>query len=134
MGGFAKCSLVLLELHSFSSSASPEASTFKNMKGIYVFHLSTLPLTLPCSIFGHEGERADDVAYVNWLNMVRAGLLGLEFYSPETNKWRQVCDCFTHPFWLMFLCMYVCVCMYVCLYVCMYVSVCMYVCMYVFLE
>ena len=62
----------------------------KNMKGIYVFHLSTLLLTLPCSIFGHVGERADDVAYVNWLNMVRAGLLGLEFYSPETNKWRQV--------------------------------------------
>lgn len=28
--------------------------------------------------------------YVNWLNMVRAGLLALEFYTPETSSWRQV--------------------------------------------
>ncbi|CAH2324989.1 dipeptidyl peptidase 3 [Pelobates cultripes] len=40
-------------------------------------------------IFGHEGQEAQDVLYVNWLNMVRAGLLGLEFYTPETKKWRQ---------------------------------------------
>jgi len=32
---------------------------------------------------------ADDIIYINWLNMVRAGLLGLEFYSPETSSWRQ---------------------------------------------
>ena len=66
-----------------------------------VFHLPSLSLCgvcvcvcvcvcTPYSIFGHDGETADDVAYVNWLSMVRAGLLGLEFYSPETNKWRQV--------------------------------------------
>ncbi|XP_078391770.1 dipeptidyl peptidase 3 [Cetorhinus maximus] len=40
-------------------------------------------------IFGHEGTDADDVIYVNWLTMVRAGVLGLEFYTPETQKWRQ---------------------------------------------
>lgn len=40
-------------------------------------------------IFGHEGADADDVIYVNWLTMVRAGVLGLEFYTPETQKWRQ---------------------------------------------
>jgi len=40
-------------------------------------------------IFGHEGEGAEDIIYVNWLNMVRAGLLGLEFYSPETKSWKQ---------------------------------------------
>ncbi|XP_053575996.1 dipeptidyl peptidase 3 [Bombina bombina] len=40
-------------------------------------------------IFGHEGEEAKDVVYVNWLNMVRAGLLGLEFYTPENGTWRQ---------------------------------------------
>lgn len=28
--------------------------------------------------------------YVNWLNMVRAGLLALEFYTPEASNWRQV--------------------------------------------
>uniref|UniRef100_A0A1X7UP21 Uncharacterized protein n=1 Tax=Amphimedon queenslandica TaxID=400682 RepID=A0A1X7UP21_AMPQE len=27
--------------------------------------------------------------YVNWLSMLRAGLIALEFYTPETKKWRQ---------------------------------------------
>lgn len=40
-------------------------------------------------IFGHEGTDADSIVYINWLNMVRAGLLGLEFYTPENYKWRQ---------------------------------------------
>lgn len=43
------------------------------------------------SIFGYHGDDADDIIYINWLNMVRAGLMGLEYYTPETNKWRQVC-------------------------------------------
>lgn len=30
------------------------------------------------------------MVYVNWLNMVRAGLLALEFYTPEASSWRQV--------------------------------------------
>ena len=42
-----------------------------------------------CSIFGHEGSAAGDIIYVNWLNMVRAGLVGLEYYTPQTKKWRQ---------------------------------------------
>ncbi|KAF7697226.1 dipeptidyl peptidase 3 [Silurus meridionalis] len=41
------------------------------------------------SIFGHDGDAAEDVVYVNWLTMVRAGLLGLEFYTPESKSWRQ---------------------------------------------
>jgi dipeptidyl-peptidase-3 len=41
------------------------------------------------SIFGHVGSGADDIVYVNWLNMVRAGVMGLEFYTPETGKWGQ---------------------------------------------
>ena len=44
------------------------------------------------SIFGHEGEGTHaihDVAYINWLLMVRAGLTGLEFFTPETRGWRQ---------------------------------------------
>jgi len=32
-----------------------------------------------------------DVTYGNWLIMARAGLLALEFYSPDTKSWRQVC-------------------------------------------
>lgn len=46
-------------------------------------------------VFGHsssphkqEGD-IHDISYINWLLMVRAGLLGLEFYTPETNEWRQ---------------------------------------------
>ncbi|KAG8008069.1 Dipeptidyl peptidase 3 [Nibea albiflora] len=41
------------------------------------------------SIFGHKDQDAEDVVYVNWLSMVRAGLLGLEFYTPESKSWRQ---------------------------------------------
>ena len=43
-----------------------------------------------CRIFGHHGDTADDLIYVNWLNMARSGLLALEFYTPETATWRQV--------------------------------------------
>lgn len=42
------------------------------------------------SIFGFEGTDAENILYINWLNMVRAGLLGLEYYTPDTKKWRQV--------------------------------------------
>lgn len=42
------------------------------------------------SIFGHKGKYANDISYINWLNMVRAGLIALEFYTPENKKWRQV--------------------------------------------
>ena len=48
-----------------------------------------LHLLVIASIFGHEGDAASDIVYINWLNMVRAGLLALEFYSPETQNWRQ---------------------------------------------
>ena len=44
------------------------------------------------SIFGHAGATADgvhDISYVNWLLMCRAGVCGLEFYTPETSSWRQ---------------------------------------------
>jgi len=41
------------------------------------------------SIFGHNGQEADDIFYINWLIMARAGLRALEFYTPETKKWGQ---------------------------------------------
>jgi dipeptidyl-peptidase-3 len=50
---------------------------------------SSLCFLSPGSIFGFSGEDADDVLYVNWLSMVRAGLVGLEYFTPESNKWRQ---------------------------------------------
>lgn len=41
------------------------------------------------SIFGHEGQEAQDVLYVAYLQMARAGLLALEFWDPKTGKWGQ---------------------------------------------
>jgi dipeptidyl-peptidase-3 len=41
-------------------------------------------------IFGFvDTAEADDIVYANWLNMARAGLLGLQFYTPATRKWGQ---------------------------------------------
>lgn len=48
---------------------------------------STNPKVL--EIFGHTGQKAEDVMYINWLLMIRAGLLALEFHSLETSSWRQ---------------------------------------------
>eukprot|EP01112_Ceratiomyxa_fruticulosa_P003897 TRINITY_DN1420_c0_g1_i1.p1 TRINITY_DN1420_c0_g1~~TRINITY_DN1420_c0_g1_i1.p1 ORF type:complete len:449 (+),score=97.92 TRINITY_DN1420_c0_g1_i1:972-2318(+) len=57
--------------------------------GIY---LCLIPELL--EVFGYGGKNdnpisQEDIIYVNWLNMVRAGLVGLEFYTPEPSKWRQ---------------------------------------------
>lgn len=42
------------------------------------------------SIFGHKDQQeADDVLYVGYLQMARAGLLALEFWDPKTGKWGQ---------------------------------------------
>ena len=42
------------------------------------------------TVFGHNSaENQSDISYVNWLLMCRAGVLALEFYTPETNSWRQ---------------------------------------------
>lgn len=35
------------------------------------------------------GSQASDITYINWLHMARAGLLALEYYSPDTQQWRQ---------------------------------------------
>jgi dipeptidyl-peptidase-3 len=42
-------------------------------------------------IFGYDSsaQETDDVVYINWLHMARAGLLGLEFYNPISSKWLQ---------------------------------------------
>ncbi|KAH9518982.1 bifunctional diacylglycerol diphosphate phosphatase/phosphatidate phosphatase [Bulinus truncatus] len=72
----------------WDSKFSTIASTYEECRaecvGIYLcLHSKVL------SIFGHIDEEADNIIYINWLNMVRAGLLALEFYSPETNSWKQ---------------------------------------------
>ncbi|CAO3581479.1 unnamed protein product [Absidia cylindrospora] len=40
-------------------------------------------------IFGYEGQDAEDILYVMYLNMARAGLAALEYYDPVAKKWGQ---------------------------------------------
>lgn len=40
------------------------------------------------SIFGHDQD-ADDIMYIEYLQMARAGLLALEFWDPKSKKWGQ---------------------------------------------
>ncbi|KAF7722684.1 hypothetical protein EC973_002847 [Apophysomyces ossiformis] len=40
-------------------------------------------------IFNYEGQEAEDVLYMMYLNMARAGLTALEFYDPVAKKWGQ---------------------------------------------
>jgi hypothetical protein len=40
-------------------------------------------------VFEWEGAAADTVRYVNWLSEMRAGLIGLEMYTPEKHMWGQ---------------------------------------------
>ncbi|XP_036715200.1 dipeptidyl peptidase 3 isoform X5 [Balaenoptera musculus] len=68
----------------FSTIASSYEECRAESVGLY---LCLNPQVL--GIFGFEGADAEDVVYVNWLNMVRAGLLALEFYTPEASSWRQ---------------------------------------------
>ncbi|GAB1302019.1 Dipeptidyl peptidase 3 [Apodemus speciosus] len=68
----------------FSTIASSYEECRAESVGLY---LCLNPQVL--EIFGFEGADAEDVIYVNWLNMVRAGLLALEFYTPEAANWRQ---------------------------------------------
>lgn len=51
-------------------------------------YLCVLPDIL--RIFGQQSvEDQNRTVHVVWLQMVRAGLIGLEFYSPDTKQWRQ---------------------------------------------
>jgi len=73
---------------SWDSKFTTLASTYEECRaecvGIYLCLRSDV-----LKIFGHAGDDADDIIYINWLNMVRAGLMSLEFYSPDTGNWRQ---------------------------------------------
>lgn len=64
------------------------SSTFEECRAEAVGLVLTTTSELQ-SIFGLVGEDAEKSMYVNWLNMCRAGLLGLEFYSPERKSHGQ---------------------------------------------
>jgi dipeptidyl-peptidase-3 len=52
----------------------------------------TVTLHVFCySIFGHEGQEAEDVGYVNWLALLYQAVgKALEMYQPSTKGWLQV--------------------------------------------
>uniref|UniRef100_A0A7S0HT66 Dipeptidyl peptidase 3 n=1 Tax=Hanusia phi TaxID=3032 RepID=A0A7S0HT66_9CRYP len=67
-----------------------ESSSYEECRAESVgIFLSCVPEIL--ALFGHTAstEEVSDVTYVNWLIMVRAGLLSLEYFTPENSKWRQ---------------------------------------------
>jgi dipeptidyl-peptidase III len=73
-----------------ASFATPPSTVIRIQNKVNPQLPETKFLLLECAeIFGHEGQEASDIVYVNWLNMCRAGLLALEFYSPEKMGWRQ---------------------------------------------
>ena len=51
--------------------------------------MSLCPNETVLKIFGHEGEKANDIFYINWLHMARAEILALLFWSPSTQRWGQ---------------------------------------------
>lgn len=77
---------------SWSGKFSDLSATYEECRAECVgLYLSVYPQML--KIFGIDAEKdpqgADDITYVNWLNMARAGLAALEFYKPETKKHGQ---------------------------------------------
>ncbi|KAI8342803.1 peptidase family M49-domain-containing protein [Chlamydoabsidia padenii] len=40
-------------------------------------------------LFGYKDQQAEDIYYVMYLNMARAGLAALEYYDPVAKKWGQ---------------------------------------------
>eukprot|EP00794_Sanderia_malayensis_P020439 gene20439-22454_t len=72
----------------WDSVFSTISSTYEECRAECVGLYLSIPKEI-LSIFGHEGQHADDIMYVNWLNMARAGLMGLEYFSPSTGTWKQ---------------------------------------------
>jgi len=51
------------------------------------FYLCTLPEVY--TLFGFEAEEIDTMLWVNVMNQFRKGILGLQLFNVETNKWGQ---------------------------------------------
>jgi len=68
----------------FASFASTMEECRAECTGLYLCTDTNL-----LEIFGHKGQEAEDIYYVNWLIMVRAGIRAMEFYTPEHKKWGQ---------------------------------------------
>lgn len=64
------------------------------MQPVYELQEQFLPqykANICCRIFGHEGQDAEDVMYVNWLSLLWNGAAkATEMYQPSTENWLQV--------------------------------------------
>lgn len=74
----------------FSSLASPFEECRAECVGVYLCDAAEV-----LTIFDSEAKfKSGDVVYINWLSMVRSGLMSLEFFTPASGEgdggaWRQ---------------------------------------------
>lgn len=65
----------------YDSKFGPLSSAYEECRAEAVgLYLSLEPSIV--AIFGHEGQEAEDIMYVNWLALVWAGICGLEMWEP----------------------------------------------------
>jgi dipeptidyl-peptidase III len=74
---------------SATTFAGPLASTMEECRAEAV-GLVLCPQPEVLRIFGHaDAAEAEEIVYANWLNMARAGLLALQYYTPAAKAWGQ---------------------------------------------
>lgn len=69
----------------FNSKFKSIASSYEECRAECIA-LSLSPHADILKIFNYEGQEAEDVLYIMYLNMARAGLTALEFYDPAAKK------------------------------------------------
>ncbi|KAI8976276.1 dipeptidyl peptidase III [Pilobolus umbonatus] len=72
----------------FNSMFKSIASSYEECRAECIA-LSLSPHKDILKIFNYEGQEAEDILYIMYLNMARAGLAALEFYNPVAKKWGQ---------------------------------------------
>lgn len=69
----------------FNSKFQSIASSYEECRAECIA-LSLSPHDDILKIFNYEGQEAEDILYIMYLNMARAGLTGLELYNPDAKK------------------------------------------------
>lgn len=69
----------------FNSKFQSIASSYEECRAECIA-LSLSPHDDILKIFNYEGQEAENILYIMYLNMARAGLTGLEFYNPDAKK------------------------------------------------
>lgn len=75
----------------FNSKFKSIASSYEECRAECIA-LSLSPHQDILKIFNYEGQEAEDILYIMYLNMARAGLTALEFYNPTAKKVRIFLD------------------------------------------